>query len=193
MNTAFFDVDTQVDFLYPSGALAVPGAERIVDSIARLNRWAGSHSIPLISTTDAHSENDAEFKVWPAHCVAGTFGQRKPEPTLLDRRVVVPSAGADVNVKGASQIIVEKQALDCFTNVNLPLVLRNIGAQRFVVYGVVTEYCVRCAALGLLKTGAQVEIVSDAIQTLNQEDGARTLDEITAAGGKLTTVTQICG
>ena len=30
MNTVFFDVDTQIDFLYPAGALYVPGAESIV-------------------------------------------------------------------------------------------------------------------------------------------------------------------
>ena len=190
--TVFFDVDTQVDFLYPSGALAVPGAARIVDNIAKLNRWAGARGIPLISTTDAHSENDAEFRTWPAHCVAGTLGQRKPEATLLDRRVLVPSAPAEVSIAGASQIIIEKQALDCFTNLNLTRILRNIEAERFVVYGVVTEYCVRCAALGLLKLGVRVELVSDAIQTLKQEDGARTIEEITTAGGYLTTVPQIC-
>ena len=40
MKTVFFDVDTQLDFLYPAGALYVPGAERIVPAIARLNRFA---------------------------------------------------------------------------------------------------------------------------------------------------------
>ncbi len=40
MKTVFFDVDTQIDFLYPAGALYVPGAETIVDRIAALNRFA---------------------------------------------------------------------------------------------------------------------------------------------------------
>ena len=30
MRTVFFDVDTQIDFMFPSGALYVPGAEQIV-------------------------------------------------------------------------------------------------------------------------------------------------------------------
>src|SRR5215467_5124827 len=38
MTTAFVDVDTQFDFLLPTGALSVPGAERIIPTIARLNR-----------------------------------------------------------------------------------------------------------------------------------------------------------
>ena len=43
MKTAFLDVDTQLDFLYPSGALYVPSAERIVDTVSRLNRHAAAH------------------------------------------------------------------------------------------------------------------------------------------------------
>lgn len=193
MTTVFVDIDTQADFIYPAGALYVPGAERLIGDIARLNRWAESQGFPLISTTDAHTEDDPEFQTWPAHCVSGTWGQRKPESTLLARRVVVPSSGPMPNVAGARQIIIEKQALDCFTNVNLPAVLNNFGAARYVVYGVVTEYCVRCAALGLLNLGARVELVTDAIETLNQEDSDKTLNEFASRGGHLTTVSQICG
>ena len=30
MKTVFFDIDTQIDFVYPAGALYVPGAEHIL-------------------------------------------------------------------------------------------------------------------------------------------------------------------
>ena len=66
MKTIFFDIDTQLDFLYPAGALYVPGAERIVPAIARLNRYAAAHGIPVVSTTDAHAENDPEFAILAA-------------------------------------------------------------------------------------------------------------------------------
>ena len=62
MKTIFFDIDSQLDFLYPAGALYVPGAERIVPAIERLNRHAAMYDIPVVSTTDAHPENDPEFK-----------------------------------------------------------------------------------------------------------------------------------
>ena len=58
MKTVFVDVDSQLDFLYPAGALYVPGAERIVPAIARLNQFAAGRGVPVISTTDAHAEND---------------------------------------------------------------------------------------------------------------------------------------
>src|ERR1051325_9793024 len=104
MKTVFVDIDTQLDFLYPAGALYVPGAERIVPTVARLNRYAAAHGIPVISTTDAHYENDAEFRTWPPHCVAGTWGQHKPESTVLP--------------KDNRQIIVEKQTVDAFESPN---------------------------------------------------------------------------
>ena len=192
MTTVFFDVDTQMDFLFPSGALYVPGAERITPAVIRLNRYAAERGIPVISDVDAHGEDDPEFRDWPPHCVAGAIGQQKPKETLLDKRVVVPSTPADYAIEGAQQIILEKQTLDCFTNPNLPGLLKRLDAGRYVVYGVVTEFCVRCAALGLLHTGGRVDLVTDAIRTLNEEDGRRTIEEFTASGGLLTTVEQVC-
>jgi nicotinamidase/pyrazinamidase len=59
-----------------------------------------------------------------------------------------------------------------------------------VVFGVVTEYCVRLAAKGLLKRGRRVSVVKDAIETLNAEDGARTLAELQALGAKFITTDQ---
>ena len=188
MKTIFFDVDTQIDFVYPAGALYVPGAEQIVDNVARLNRFSASQGFPLISDTDAHSENDPEFHDWPAHCVTGTVGQTKPQATLLDRRVVVSSkAPLDAWPAGAQQILLEKQSLDAFSNPRLPGFLELLGAERFVVYGVVTEICVKRAAWGLIRTGKRVELVTDAIRHLNEADARAMIAEFEAAGGKLVT------
>jgi nicotinamidase/pyrazinamidase len=184
MSTVFFDIDSQMDFLYPAGALYVPGAERVVPGIAKLNRWAAAQGIPVVSTVDAHTEDDPEFKVWPHHCVAGSTGKHKAESTLLERRVVVPNVLREIPLE-YSQIILEKQNVDVFTAVNLRPLLDRLGAEQCVVYGVVTEICVWYAALGLLKTGRQVTVVTDAIQTLQAKDSAQALSEIAAAGGRL--------
>ena len=172
MKTVFFDIDTQIDFVYPAGALYVPGAEKIVAAIAELNR----RSPLVISTMDAHSENDPEFQIYPHHCVAGTKGQQKPAATLLDNR---------------QQLILEKQKLDCFSNPRLTTLLSELGADRYVVYGVVTEICVRFAAFGLLKTGKRVEIVTDAVKALDHGAAEKMFAEFTAAGGRLTTIGEV--
>jgi nicotinamidase/pyrazinamidase len=191
MKTIFFDIDSQLDFLYPAGALYVPGAERIVPAIARLNRYAAAQGIPVVSTTDAHAENDPEFQTWPPHCVAGTTGQHKAETTLLEKRVVVPNRPCSLALDGAQQIIVEKQNVDVFTAPNLARVVENLAADRFVVYGVVTEICVLFAARGLLKYRKPVTIVTDAVAALTAEASDRALAEIRATGGTLALVSQI--
>ena len=191
MKTVFFDVDTQYDFLFPAGALSVPGGERILPAVAQLNHWAARNGSVVVSTTDAHFENDPEFRIWPGHCVAGTLGQRKPDITLLDHRVAVPSRRTSFDLANAQQVILEKQSLNCFDNANLDAVLATLGADRYVVYGVVTEYCVALAAGGLLKTGKPVAIVTDAIETLKSEDGEAALRSITAVGGRLVRVADI--
>ena len=154
MKTVFVDVDTQIDFLFPAGALYVAGAERLLPAIARLNQFAAGQGLPLISTADAHSENDAEFKQWPPHCVAGTTGQTKPGETLLSNRITLGFGRGPMELAQIpAQIIVEKQFLDVFSNPNFPALLDRLQADSYVVYGVATDYCVRCAITGLLATG----------------------------------------
>jgi len=193
MKMVFFDVDTQLDFLYPAGALYVPGAESIVPQVAALNRYAAENSIPVISTMDAHTENDSEFREWPPHCVAGTAGQQKPAVTLLEPRTVIRSAREEFNLQGARQILLEKQSVDCFTNANLPALLNVLGAELCVVYGVVTEICVKNAALGLLKAGCRVTLVTDAVRSLDDEKCAQFFREFAAAGGLLTAAQVVAG
>jgi nicotinamidase/pyrazinamidase len=191
MSTVFFDVDTQLDFLYPAGALYVPGAESIVPQVAALNRYAAEHGFPVVSTVDAHTENDPEFRDWPSHCVAGTAGQKKPAATLLQSRTTIRSAPQEFDARGAQQILIEKQSVDCFTNANLCALLDQLNVRHCVVYGVVTEICVKNAALGLLKSRRQVTLVTDAVRSLDDTKRAQFYHEFTAAGGELMTAQQL--
>ena len=181
MKTIFFDIDTQIDFVYPAGALYVPGAERILSNVAELNRRAPL----LISTMCTHAEDDPEFKVYPHHCVAGTTGQLKPAATLREKRATMPCATA-----GVDQFILEKTELDCFSNRHLRPLLSELGADRYVVYGVVTEICVKRAAFGLLETGQHVEIVTDAVKALDESAAQKMLSEFIARGGQLATTAE---
>jgi len=190
MSIAFIDVDTQIDFLYPAGALYVHGAERILDKVARLNRYAAANGIPLLSTMDAHSENDPEFRIWPPHCVAGTFGQRKPEATLVAGRAVLPVEAA-ATVRGP-QVLVEKVTFDCFTNPMFEPLLDELGVTEAVVYGVVSEICVAHAVRGLLRTGRRVTLVQDAVMSIDDAAAQNLEAEVVAAGGRLATASQIC-
>jgi len=173
MSTVFFDIDTQIDFMLPTGALYVPGAENIIPIVAALNRQAPI----VISSMCAHSEDDPEFAVYGHHCVVGTVGQQKPAATLLN--------------DPARQFFMPKQELDVFSNPGLLPLLKRLDAASYVVYGVVTEICVQFAAFGLLETGKSVTIVTDAIRSLDEIAAASMIARFTEAGGHLITSQQI--
>jgi nicotinamidase/pyrazinamidase len=171
---AFFDIDTQIDFMFPAGALYAPGAERLLPAIARLNAHAAKNGIPLISTMCAHPEDADEFEVWPPHCIVGTVGQQKPAVTVQQ-----------------GQIVIEKNDIDMFSNPELVPLLDRLGIEECYVYGVVLEVCVRCAVSGLLKTGRKVTLVSDATIPLDGGLGAKALEEFKAAGrSRYTSITE---
>jgi nicotinamidase/pyrazinamidase len=192
VRNVFFDVDTQIDFLFPAGALYVPGAENLVEHLTGLTRFAATHGLQIISTADAHTENDAEFGAWKPHCVVGTVGQAKASATLLPQALVLASAEMPLEgVQSAPQILIEKQSINCFTNPNLHPLLKMLNPERYVVYGLATEICVQKAVLGLLKTGARVELVTDATMSLSKQQGQETFADFQAAGGFLTSVAAV--
>lgn len=196
MKTVFFDVDTQIDFVCPAGALAVPGAGSIVGNLALLTRFAESKRFPVLSTADAHSEDDPEFKTWKPHCVVGTAGQLKISATSLSKPKILAVAEGALDwiadaVGAPGQIIIEKQQLDCFTNPNLRPLLDLLQADRFIVYGVVSELCVQFAAFGLLQTGVPVEVVTDAVKSLAPPEEEEMLRRFVAQGGALTTTAKV--
>ena len=186
----FFDIDTQRDFMLPGGALYVPGAERIIPKLRRLVDCARHHGIFLLSSVDAHTPGDPEFKDFPPHCVKGTEGQRKIDDTLLGRPLVLENRPVDRNLVRAvaqyGQIVVEKQALDVFSNPVAERLVRALPPYA-VVFGVTTEHCVRLAALGLRRLGIKTAVVSDAVRALGPDSGRAALDEMRQAGVEFTT------
>ena len=195
MKTAFVDVDTQLDFLYPAGALAVPDGAGLVAGLTELTSFAVARNVNIISTADAHAEDDPEFNDWPPHCVLGSFGQQKCGGTLLAQAVTMPNAEITTERlkqhASAPQVIVQKQNVDCFTNVSFRPFLAALGAERFIIYGVVAEVCVEKALFGLLQYGAKVECVTDGIRAISDAAMRNTLAHFQAAGGTLTTIGQV--
>jgi nicotinamidase/pyrazinamidase len=188
----FFDVDTQVDFMVPTGRLYVPGAEQIVPNLVRLMQWARAHHVPVISSADAHTPDDPEFKIWPPHCVAGTPGQQRIPETQFPGATVIPSRPNAFMppARWDGQFILEKRAYTFEDNPNFENVLRALRPRRAVVFGVATEYCVRAGALALREYGFPVDLVVDAVKPITEEGGRKALKEMTAAGVRLVTTAE---
>lgn len=185
---AFIDVDTQVDFMEPGGKLYARGAEQIKPNLARLIRAAREQGVPLVSSVDAHTDGDDEFREFPPHCLKGTAGQRKVAETFTGREVIVENAPADT-LPDPTRVhaVLEKQQFSLFTNQRAEQVIGATGARRLAVFGVVTEVCVRQAVLGLLERGYEVEVVQDAIWPIDPKNGEAALAEMQARGARLTT------
>jgi nicotinamidase/pyrazinamidase len=193
----FFDVDTQRDFMDADGALYVPGAEIARPNIERLLRAAGSAGITTISSRCAHEAGDAEFELFPPHCLDGTRGAERvfAELPALPRMEIAVEAEADPDAEllPATHYIVKKKAFDLFSNRWLEGV-RERGAfrdRRCVVFGVATDYCVRACGLGLAAAGARVLLVEDAIRGVAPETTEKTLAEMRAAGIEFTTTDRV--
>jgi nicotinamidase/pyrazinamidase len=193
-NLVFWEVDTQKDFMLPGGKLYVPGAERLLPNIKRLTDAARQGRVFLVSHGCYHAQDDPEFATFPPHCVKGTAGATFVPEALTGNVVTVPNepaAALPPDLSQYQQILLEKQTLDIFASLHADeLVKRLAGDAEFVVFGVVTEFCVRFAAKGLLDRGRRVSVVQDAIETLNPQDGKRTMSELTAAGAGVITTGQ---
>ena len=190
----FWEVDVQADFMLPGGKLYVPGAEKLLPNIRRLTDAARQGQVFLVSHGCYHAPDDPEFTTFPPHCVKGTPGARLVPEALTDRVVTVPNEPAAAlpdDLSRYQQIVLEKQTLDIFESTHAEELVKRLGPEvEFVVFGVVTEYCVRLAAKGLLERGRQVSVVQDAIETISSDDGNRTIAELQALGARLITTEQ---
>ncbi len=174
-NIVFWEVDTQKDFLLPGGKLYVPGAEKLLPNIRKLTDAARLGRVFLVSHGCYHAPNDPEFQTFPPHCVKGTEGSTFVPEALADRVVTVPNdAGASLprNLLEYQQILLEKQTLDIFESRHVAKLLKRFGEDvEFVVFGVVTEYCVRFAAKGI--AGSRLPRLGSAGCDRNLEAGRR--------------------
>ena len=190
----FWEVDAQRDFMLPGGNLYVPGAEKLLPNIRRLTHAARQGKVFLVSHGCFHTPDDPEFKIFPPHCVKGTPGSELVPEALTDRVARVENTdAADLpdDLSQYQQVLLEKQTLNIFESRHANKLVQRLGDQaEYVVFGVVTEYCVSFAAKGLLERGRRVAVVKDAIETLNREDGESMIDELQRLGARFVTTDQ---
>jgi len=190
----FWEVDVQADFMLPGGKLYVPGAEKLLPNIRRLTDAARNGKVFLVSHGCFHVPDDPEFQIFPPHCVKGTPGAELVPEALAGAVARVPNEAAaklPEDLSKYQQILLEKQTLNIFESQHADALVHRLGSRaEFVVFGVVTEYCVGFAVKGLLERGRRVAVVQDAIETLKPEDGQKTVEEFKRLGARLTTTDQ---
>ncbi len=187
----FWEVDVQRDFMLPGGKLYVPSAEKLVPNIRKLTDAARRDEVFLVSHGDFHPPNDPEFKQFPPHCIKGTPGAELLPEALADKVVRVenlPDAKLPDDLFSYQQIVLEKQTLDIFQSLHADELVKRLGNEaEFVVFGVVTEYCVGLAVKGLLQRKRRVAVVQDAIATLSADASEQSLAEFARLGARMIT------
>ncbi|MCW4049096.1 MAG: isochorismatase family protein [Candidatus Bathyarchaeota archaeon] len=171
-NIVFWDVDTQIDFIEPTGKLYVSEAEMIKANLAYLTEM-GAIRGRLSGSVDAHTPNDNEFREWTEHCVYGTLGQHKIPESTVKSPLFVPSVKLSIEQLSEvaayeGQVIFEKQDTDVRTNPNVKHFMNLIRPKMIVIYGVVTEICVNLAVDFFARDlGYETVVVVDAIKEID--------------------------
>jgi nicotinamidase/pyrazinamidase len=189
---AFWDVNTQQDFILPEGKLHVPGAERIRPNLRKLYAFARRARLPVVATADSHAPDHAKLQDWPPHCVTGTEGQEKLPETLLPRPAVL---SLDIReappLRPGGQIVLEKSHMDAFTHPCARPIVEKSGIGHWIVFGVMTDYSVRLSVLGLLKLGRKVTVVTDAVAGWAADTSRQAVIEMQAAGADFRTTAAV--
>ena len=149
----------------------------------------------LVSSGDFHPLHDPEFAQFPPHCLKGEPGSNLLPEALADKVVYLenlPTAKLPSELFAYQQIVLEKQTFDVFQTLHADELVERLGKNpEFVVFGVVTEYCVACAVKGLLQRGRRVAVVRDAIETLATPAGERAVSEFRKLGARITTTNEV--
>jgi nicotinamidase/pyrazinamidase len=183
--SALLVVDLQNDFADPTGSLYVRGGERVVPFANAEIELAMAAGAPVLYTQDWHPPTTPHFAkdggVWPVHCVWETWGADF-HPDLLVRGAVVRK-GADGR-DGYSGFSVRDPHSGDVAATELEDLLRERGAERLVICGLATDYCVVETALDATRLGFPATVLREGIRAVDLEpgDGERAIERMLAAG-----------
>jgi nicotinamidase/pyrazinamidase len=203
MRRILWDVDTQVDFMEPSGKLYVPGAHELAPAMERLVDAARAAGIVHVADVDDHELTDPEIsdrpdfeKTWPPHCLRGTRGAEKIMETkqrdpLPFSHVPYPPETIARLVDRRRELVLLKKSTDVFTNPNCDAVLAALDPDEIVVFGVATDVCDDAAIRGFLQRGRRVTFVADAARGLDETRVVACTEAWRAAGVEFSTVEEV--
>jgi nicotinamidase/pyrazinamidase len=180
-------IDVQNDFC-PSGALAVPDGDAVLDPIHRV----APQFAHIILTQDWHPANHASFAsahpgkhpfdqieagygpqtLWPDHCIQGSKGAE------LHRKLHLPQAELILRKGFRSQIDSYSAFFenDRTTPTGLAGYLRERGLTRVFLAGLAYDYCVGYSALDARRLGFEVIVLRDACRAIDLNGSAQNIE-----------------
>ncbi|MBN9237767.1 MULTISPECIES: cysteine hydrolase family protein [Phyllobacteriaceae] len=163
-------VDMVNDFCKPGGAMVLPGSETLLAPQLRVIEAARAVGAPVIWVHDAHRpglRRDREFLKRSPHCIEGTWGVE-----------IIEELGAR-----ADEIHLIKRRFSAFFQTDLDLTLKDMMVDQLIVFGVVTNICVRSTVHDAFFNGYQVVVPADCCAATGPREQESTLYDISTHFG----------
>jgi nicotinamidase/pyrazinamidase len=189
-STALLVVDVQNDFADPEGSVSVRGAKEILPQVNREIREALAAGATVVFTQDWHPEHTPHFRtdggIWPVHCVRDTWGADLHPSLHVPADAPVVRKGVDGR-DGYSGFGVRDPRTGEVEATQLESLLRERGAERVLVAGLATDYCVKETALDARRLGFATVMLLDAVRAVDLQpgDGARAIEQMREAGAEV--------
>jgi ureidoacrylate peracid hydrolase len=158
-------VDMVNDFCKPGGAMVLPGCEVLVPHQRLVIDAARQTGAPVVWIHDSHRRNmrrDREYVKRQTHCMEGTWGVE-----------IIEELGAR-----RDEIHVIKHRYSAFFQTDLDLVLKDMMVDQVVVFGVVTNICVRSTVHDAFFNGYEVVVPRDCCAATGPREHESTLYDI---------------
>lgn len=214
-----WDVDTQRDFMECKndnvinyeGKLKIENAMEIAPNLKKLTRYLRQNNLPIMGSIDWHPKDAEEFpkigddpdyqNTFPAHCIKNTYGAEKIDatrpinPFYVDYDWKYNTEKLIEKIKDYDgEIIFKKDRFDVFDKQGNPYtkeILKELGVEKAIVYGVALEVCNNYAVNGLRDLGIEVYAVKDAMKAIDENNRENILESWKNAGAKIITLENI--
>ena len=125
---------------------------RIIEPIRRLLAEERARGSSIIFLCDNHAPDDAEFQMFPPHCIRGS-----------EETEVIPE------LREFAGEVIPKTRFSCFYGTNLDRRLQELKPDEIILVGVCTDICVMHTAADARDRDYQVEVPANCVATFDAE------------------------
>ncbi|OLP55570.1 isochorismatase [Rhizobium rhizosphaerae] len=175
---AFIVVDMINEFCKPGGKMVLPGYESLVGPQTALIEAARKAGAPVIWVHDAHRPGMRHEREWAKRTPHGLENTWAVE--------IIEDLGAR-----ADEIHVTKRRYSAFFQTDLDLTLKDMQIDQLVVFGVVTNICVRSTVHDAFFNGYEVIVPADACAATGPREQESSLYDIATHFGVVSDVQSV--
>lgn len=152
--SAIIIVDMLNDFCKPEGKMCLEGGEIVVEPIQRLVSAGREHGIPIIWICQKYrmDKYDKVTEKRTGTCYEGTWGCQQ-----IEELPILPE-----------DYVVHKRRYSGFFQTDLDLTLRDMGCERVVIGGCVTNICVRGTVADAFSLDYEVFVPEDCVKATDE-------------------------